>query len=77
MKSVKSATFTIINALLWATAMLAASIVLAGTGYAEKIVYILFTLWLGSFLTLPGSHESMKSECAWIRKLFRSTPKNE
>jgi hypothetical protein len=76
MKSGNSATIMIVNALLWATALLASSIVLAGTGYAEKMFYILFALWLGSFLILPGS-ESMKSECAWIRKLFSSTPKNE
>jgi len=77
MKSGKSATIMIVNGLLWATALLASSIVLAGTGYAEKMFYILFALWLGSFLILPGSSESMKSECAWIRKLFSSTPKNE
>ena len=77
MKSGKSATIMIVNALLWATALLASSIVLAGTGYAEKVFYILFALWFGSFLILPGSRESMKSECAWIRKLFSSTPKNE
>jgi len=77
MKSGKSATIMIANALLWATALLASSIVLAGTGYAEKVFYILFTLWFASFIILPGSREAMKSECAWIRKLFSSTPKNE
>ena len=77
MKSGKSTTILIVNALLWAIALLASSSVLAGTGYAEKVFYILFTLWFASFIILPGNREAMKSECAWIRKLFSSTPKNE
>lgn len=55
MKSEKLAMIMIINAILWATAMIASSIVLSGTGYYEKVSYILIALWFGSSLMLQDT----------------------
>lgn len=67
----------ITQSLLWAAAMIGAAILLRGTAYAEKIYYLLFTLWLGSFLSLQVSRESLQAEWRCIRKFFGSSPKSQ
>lgn len=63
----------IINSILWAAAMIGSALVLAGTGYSEKIFDVLFFLWFASFLLmLQKDSRSIKSEWACIRRLFSS-----
>ena len=69
MKPGKSTTILITNALLWAAAMIGSSLILAGTEYSEKMLYLLLALSTGSLLLLEDSWESIESEwrCIWER----------
>lgn len=60
----------IVNSILWAAAMLASAILLKGSGYYENIFFILFTLWMASFLMTPSTHEAMECERRIIHKFF-------
>jgi drug/metabolite transporter (DMT)-like permease len=70
MKSRNSTTALITNALLWATAMIVSSVILKGTEYSEKMMYLLLALSTSSFLIFPDGHKSIKSEWRCIQKLF-------
>lgn len=71
MKSGTSTTLLIANALLWAAAMIGSSLILAGTEYSEKMLYLLLALSTGSLLLLEDSRESIKSEWRCIQKHFK------
>lgn len=71
MRSGKSTTILITNALLWAVAMIGSSLILAGTEYSEKMLYLLLTLSTGSFLLLEDSRKSIKSEWKCIQSHFK------
>lgn len=74
----KSTTSTmIINSILWAAAMLASAIVLKGSGYYENIFFILFTLWMASFLMLPANREAIECERKAIHKFFNQFRKSK
>ena len=77
MKSTSSVTLVLVNAILWSAALMGSAIVLSGTGYYEKVSYILIALWLASSLALQAGHEAIKSEWRCIRRLFSSTPRTE
>ena len=70
MESGKSTTILVTNALLWAAAMIGSSVILKGTGYSEKMLYLLLTLSTGSILIFPNESKSIKSEWKCIQKLF-------
>jgi len=70
MKSEKSTTDLIVNALLWATAMIVSSLILKDTEYSEEMLYLLLTLSTGSLLITQNSRESIRSEWRCIQKLF-------
>ena len=70
MKSGKSTTVLIVNALLWAVAMIGSSLILKGTEYSDKMLYLLLTLSVGSVLILEDTRESISSEWRCIQKLF-------
>ena len=65
----------IMNAILWAVAVIASSILLAGTRMSEKMAYILLSLWFCSFLMLSMSEGSLHSEweClrGWLVRMLR------
>ena len=71
MKPGKSTTILITNALLWAAAMIGSSLILAGTEYSEKMLYLLLVLSTGSFLLLEDSRESIKFEWKCIQSHFK------
>jgi hypothetical protein len=71
MKPGKSTTLLITNGLLWATAMIGSSLILAGTAYAQKMLYLLLALSTGSLLLLEDSRKSIKSEWRCIQKRFK------
>jgi hypothetical protein len=77
MKSRSSVTLVLVNAVLWSAALMGSAIVLSGTGYYEKVSYILITLWVSSSLALQASRESIQSEWRCIRRLFSSAPRTE
>jgi len=67
----KATTTQITNALLWAAAMIGSSVILKGTVYSEKMLYLLLALSTGSILIIPNGSESIISEWRCIQKLFR------
>jgi len=70
MKSEKSAKTVITSALLWAAAMIGSSLILRGTEYSEKMLYLLLALSTGSFLIFPRDDKSIRSEWSCIQKFF-------
>lgn len=59
------------NAILWAAAILATSIVLKDTDQGFSVMLILIGLWCGSTMLFGGVKNSAKTECQFIRtKLF-------
>ena len=70
MKSGNSTIVLIVNALLWATAMIVSSLILKDTEYSEEMLYLLLTLSTGSLLITQNSRESIRSEWRCIQKLF-------
>jgi len=66
----KATTTQITNALLWAAAMIGSSVILKGTVYSEKMLYLLLILSTGSILIFPNGSESIISEWRCIKKLF-------
>ena len=72
MKSGNSTIVLIVNALLWATAMIVSSLILKDTEYSEEMLYLLLTLSTGSLLITQNSRESIRSEWRCIQKLFSS-----
>ena len=70
MKSGNSTIVLIVNALLWATAIIVSSLILKDTEYSEEMLYLLLTLSTGSLLITQNSRESIRSEWRCIQKLF-------
>ena len=70
MKSEKSTIDLIVNALLWAAAIIGSSLILKDTEYSEEMLYLLLTLSTGSLLITQNSRESIRSEWRCIQKLF-------
>jgi hypothetical protein len=62
MKSGNSTIVLIVNALLWAGAMIGSALILKGTEYSEEILLLLLTLSTGSLLITQDSREAIKSE---------------
>jgi hypothetical protein len=72
MKSGKSTSNLITNALLWAAAMIGSALILKGTEHSEKLLYLLLTLSTTSFLKLEKNCESIKFEWECIQRRFSS-----
>jgi hypothetical protein len=70
MKSEKSTTSMIVNALLWAAAIIGSSLILAGTEYYWDMFYLLMALSTASFLSLEENRNSIRSEWRCIQKRF-------
>ena len=72
MKSGKSTTNLITNALLWAAAMIGSSLILANSEYSKDMLFLLLTLSTASFLLLDENRKSIKSEWKCIQRRFSS-----
>lgn len=77
MKQGKSGKTLIVNSLLWAAAILATSLALAGTGKGEELIFLFMALWFASFLSLSEENRSLKEEWACIRSLFSKTKETD
>ena len=67
----------IVNSILWAAAMLASAILLKGSGYYDNIFFVLFTLWMASFLAMPANREVMECERKILHKFFNRFRKSK
>jgi len=70
MKSEKSTTNFIVNALLWAAAIIGSSLILADTEYYWDMFYLLIALSTASSLLLEENRNSIRSEWRCIQKRF-------
>ncbi|HKI55161.1 MAG TPA: hypothetical protein VJ987_13620, partial [Anaerolineales bacterium] len=72
MKSEKSTTNLITNALLWAAAMIGSSLLLGNSEHSKDMLFLLLTLSTASFLILDENRKSIKSEWKCIQRRFGS-----
>ena len=66
------AIFTIFYVAFFAAVIFAASKLLAGTGYFEKVSAVIYFLWLTPFLVVPAFINSSRAECSYFRKALNS-----
>ena len=77
MKDSKQSKAGLANAIIWASMIIASSLLTGDQPQGQTMTLLLFAGWFTSQYLMPGSEEAARAECAMFRSILgRSKPKS-